>query len=260
MYNHFNNLYNCESVNNTPTNGTLFDNISDEYFDQNFTEIEVKNAVFSQTKGKRAGSDHLIAEIFKNSFDIIGPFLTALYNTVFNEYCYPESWGGEGIIVPIFRGGNFEPKNFRGITLNNIISKIYSKLLVTRPMVSNAHKIIDNQYGFQKGKSTVDCIFILHSLMMKTLSSKKKLYVAFLDWEKMFDRVDRTFLFQKLLSEQVSSKFVKSMRSMYNKVRSTVRYRSEHSDFIDSNIGVKQGDPASSILCLFFSERYFKSY
>ena len=39
---------------------------------------------------------------------------------------------------------------------------------------------------------------------------------------------------------------------MYNKVRSTVRYRSEYSDFIDSNIGFKQGDPASSILILFF--------
>ena len=39
---------------------------------------------------------------------------------------------------------------------------------------------------------------------------------------------------------------------MCNKVRSTVRYRSEYSDFIASNIGVKQGDPASSILCLFF--------
>ena len=252
MYNHFNNLYSGESVENTPTNDTLFDNISDDYLDQNFTEIEVKNAVFSQTNGKSAGSDHLITKIFKNSFDIIGPFLTALYNTVFNEGCYPESWG-EGIIVPIFKGGNFEPKNFRGITLNNIISKIYSKLLVTRlDRWSQMHtKIIDNQYGFQKGKSTIDCIFILHSLIMKTLSRKKKLYVAFLDWEKMFDRVDRTYLFQKLLSEQVSSKFVKSIRSMYNKVRSTVRYRSEYSDFINSNIGVKQGDPASSILCLF---------
>ena len=104
--------------------------------------------------------------------------------------------GGEGIIVLIFKGGNFEPKNFRGITLNNIISKIYSKLLVNRlDRWSQMHtKIIDNQYGFQKGKSTIDCIFILHSLIIKTLSRKKKLYIAFLDWEKMFDRVDRTYL------------------------------------------------------------------
>ena len=151
IYNHLNNLYSGESMDTTPTNDTFFDNISDEYLDQNFTEIVVKNAVFSQTNGKSAGSDHL--EIFKNSFDIIGPFLTALYNTVFHEDCYPESWR-EGIIVPIFKGGNFEPKNFRGITLNNIISKTYSKLPVTRlDRWSQMHtKIIDNQYGFQKGQ------------------------------------------------------------------------------------------------------------
>lgn len=39
---------------------------------------------------------------------------------------------------------------------------------------------------------------------------------------------------------------------MYSTVKSFVRYNSTNSNFINSNIGVKQGDPASSILCLFF--------
>ena len=39
---------------------------------------------------------------------------------------------------------------------------------------------------------------------------------------------------------------------MYSVVKSFIKYNSESSDFINSNIGVKQGDPASSILCLFF--------
>ena len=69
-------------------------------------------------------------------------------------------------------------------------------------------KLIDNQFGFQKGKSTVDCIFILHALISKTLANKKKLYVAFIDWEKMFDKIDRLFLWQKLINENLSNKFV----------------------------------------------------
>jgi len=40
------------------------------------------------------------------------------------------------------------------------MAKIYSKLLVEEEEE-------DNQYGFQKGKSTVDCIFILHALIIK---------------------------------------------------------------------------------------------
>lgn len=39
---------------------------------------------------------------------------------------------------------------------------------------------------------------------------------------------------------------------MYGIVKSFVKYKNMHSDLINSKIGVKQGDPASSILCLFF--------
>jgi hypothetical protein len=40
---------------------------------------------------------------------------------------------GEGIIVPIFKSGDKEDaKNYRGITLINIISKIYSQVLLNR--------------------------------------------------------------------------------------------------------------------------------
>ena len=111
--------------------------------------------------------------------------------------------------MPIFKGGNLEAKYFRGITLNNIISKIYSKLLVNRlTKWSDKHqKFIDNQFGFQKGKSTVDCIFIIHALILKTLASKKKLYVAFLDWEKCLLEFTEHFygkkFFQKVLAQNL---------------------------------------------------------
>ena len=45
------------------------------------------------------------------------------------------------------------------------MAKIYSKLLVERlsKWAEKHNTLIDNRYGFQKGKSTVDCIFILHA-------------------------------------------------------------------------------------------------
>ena len=191
--------------------------------------------------------------MFKSLFDIISPFFITFYNKLYNEGVFPKSWG-EGVIVPIFKGGSQEAKNFRGITLNNILSKTYSKLLVTRLTkwsIKNG-KIIDNQYGFQKNKSTTDCIFLLHAIISKTLSSNKKLYVASLDWEKMLDNIDRTLLWRKLLYENVSTKLVRAIKSMYLTVKSSVRYQSCLSDFITSNVGVKKGDPTSSILSLFY--------
>ena len=37
-------------------------------------------------------------------------------------------------------------------------------------------KILDTQFGFQKGKSTIDCIFTLHSIIAKTLDAGEKFY------------------------------------------------------------------------------------
>ena len=70
--------------------------------------------------------------------------------------------------------------------------------------------------------------------------------------KNVFDKIDRSYLFQKLLKENVSSKYVNAMRNMYTTIKSCVRINNELSPFIKSNIGVKQGDPSSSLLFLFF--------
>ena len=124
---------------------------------------------------------------------------------------YPKSWGN-GIIFPIFKGGETSnPENYRGITLINSISKIYSQLLLNRvtKWTEKQSKIIENQFGFQKGKSTTDCIFILHAILAKTLSVNKKLYCAFIDFEKCFDKIDRSYLFSKTIERKCKFKICK---------------------------------------------------
>ena len=71
-----------------------------------------------------------------------------------------QSWCN-GIFIPIFKGGTIdEPHNYRGITLNTILANIYATLLSNRLSTwTIKHKtIIDNEFLFQKGKSTADCI------------------------------------------------------------------------------------------------------
>ena len=209
---------------------------------------------FSQKNDKSTGSDFLCAELFKSSYDIITPFLLKLYNRLLLNGEYPRLWG-EGIIVPIFKGGNpDEAGNYRGITLINIMGKIYSQILLNRlnKWAETEEKLLDNQFGFQKGKSTVDCIFAFSSIISKTLNLGEKLYCVFIDYEKAFDKINRSFLWQKLLAENVSSKFVEALRSMYSVVKSCVRYSSSNSRFFTSYNGLKQGDPSSPLLFMLF--------
>ena len=47
------------------------------------------------------------------------------------------------------------------------------------------------QFGFMPGKGTTDAIFIMRQVQEKHQAKKKKLYYAFVDLEKAFDRVQR---------------------------------------------------------------------
>lgn len=173
---------------------------------------------------------------------------------MFSNGQYPQSWG-IGYIVPIFKGGDPKlPQNYRGITLNNILAKIYSQILLNRltSWTERYEKISNCQFGYQKGKSTTDCIFILHSIILKVLNNGQKLYSIFIDYEKCFDKINRLFLWQKLIAENVSTKMTKAIKAMYSSVRSAIRYNGVTSNNINSYLGVKQGDPSSSLLFMMF--------
>ena len=123
MFQHFNTLYGSLP----PENQNDFLSISiiiDDELDSEFTIHEIRNAVFSQNNSKSPGTDMLIAEICKSSFDIISDILLNFYNKILEDGTFPELY--EGIIVPIFKGCPDKAKKYRGITLNNILSKIYS--------------------------------------------------------------------------------------------------------------------------------------
>ena len=179
MYDHFTNLFSTE---NTTNDDTTFNNtvLHDEELEKDIAMTELREAIFSQKNNKSIGPDEISAEIYKCAFEDIAPFILKLFNRLLSNGEYPICFG-EGIIHPIHKGGDKNnPKNYRGITLINILSKIYSQLILNRlTRWSKKHsKISQNQFGFQKKKSTIDCIFVLHSIIAKTLADGKKNCIA----------------------------------------------------------------------------------
>jgi len=59
-------------------------------------------------------------------------------------------------------------------------------------------KMIEEQAGFRAGYSTVDHIFSLYAMVQKHLLKHTKLYVAFVDFKKAFDSVNRNALWSVL--------------------------------------------------------------
>ena len=105
------------------------------------------------------------------------------------------------------------------------------------------NKIPEEQAGFRKGYSTVDHVFTLVSVIQKCLygSKRSKLYIAFVDYEKAFDTVDRNSLWKILEKIKTSTKVIKVLRGMYTSVKSCVRWGADLSDVFDCPAGVRQG-------------------
>lgn len=59
-------------------------------------------------------------------------------------------------------------------------------------------------------------------------------------------------LWQKLISQNVGSKMTNAIKAMYSVVRSVILNKQETSDIIEIHLGVKQGDPSSSLLFMLF--------
>ena len=140
--------------------------------------------------------------------------------------------------------------NFRGITLLNIVCKIFTNILQSRLQCWAAAEdiLIECQFGFRTGRSTTDAIFVVNALIEKYKHKKKPLYCAFVDFKKAFDSVDHTILCKKLAKLGVSSKIIQMMANMYTKARAQVKTPEGPTDTFQCNIVVRQGCPLSPLL------------
>jgi hypothetical protein len=216
------------------------------------TEQEVRQAIKKLKCGKAAGLDEISAEFLKSAENIVVPFLTKLFNSLFEQGLFPEEWC-RSVIVPLFKKGDVNsPENYRGISLLNVVSKVFTSILNRRlyTWAESEHKICEEQAGFRRQYSTIDHIYTLVSMIRKCLYGprKSKLYVVFVDYLKAFDLVDRESLWLVLQKVKTSTKMIRMMQGIYKSVQSCVRWNHEVSEFFECPQGVKQGCMMSPLI------------
>ena len=117
--------------------------------------------------------------------------MTDLINNIVKEGCILNDWR-KSIVVPVYKGKG-DPLvcgSYTAIKLLEQPMKVLEGVLDKRIIICQVS--IDNmQFGFMPGKGTTDAIFIMRQVQEKRQANKKKLYYAFVDLEKAFDRVPR---------------------------------------------------------------------
>lgn len=254
-FNHFQALLQ-KTVNNAQNDEVLDEEI---YSNMNrpISKEEVLLALNKLKNRKAAGPDGIIGELLKKSCDQVVSFFLKLFNKLFDEDIFPHNWT-ESVILPIYKKGDINnPNNYRGISLCDISSKIFSIIINNRlqAWVKENNITGDYQAGFKEGYSTIDHMFTLLAAVQKQFSYNRKLYVAFIDFEKAFDSINRNILWPILLKNGIKGKMYKCIRSMYDVVKAKVRCGVKLTDCIDCTAGLRQRDACSPVLfSLFINE------
>ena len=136
--------------------------ISDEEFDTKISKLKANKA---------PGIDNIQNEILKVGKDFIKRHLKPLFNRILRTGKYPLLWSFR-LTVPVHKKDDpSKGENYRGITLQSSLSKLFTSILNNRLYDYTTKKGIlkDEKGGFRKMNGTLDstCIFILKMLIDK---------------------------------------------------------------------------------------------
>ncbi|KAI5644408.1 reverse transcriptase (RNA-dependent DNA polymerase) domain-containing protein [Phthorimaea operculella] len=225
---------------------------------ENESEIEmdeIVKALKSMKYGKAAGYDRVSVEMPKAGEGVVASQLYLLFNLCWRSGRVPSDWC-KAVIVPLYKGkgSQLDCKNYRGISLLSVVGKLYAKVLIERVVKETDEKVWDAQAGFRKGMGCTDQVFSLRCIAEKFLAKNQKVYCAFLDLDKAYDRVVRNELWSALSMHGVSSSLIRALKSLYKDSSACVRINGAYTELFNIEKGVRQGCVASPWLFNLFMD------
>ena len=190
-----------------------------------------------------AGCDHVPPKILKLVIDEIKTPLIHIFNLSLLNGIFPETLK-KSKTVPIFKSGSkSELNNYRPISIQSVFSKILEKIVNTQldTFINTNNIIINNQFGFQKQKSTTSAIMKLTDYILHAFDNKQFVIGIFLDFKKAFDTVNHPNLLKKLDHFGIRGVALEWFRSYLNNRTQYTVYSNHQSSTQTLNYSIPQG-------------------
>ena len=221
----------------------------------NITLENVVDAIHSLKMGKSLDDNGISAEhILFESFSFLTELLK-LFQSMLKHSFVPSQFT-RGTIVPVVKdnqGNRGDLANYRGITISPIISKIFEHALkhVFRDFLTTCPW----QFGFKKRNSTTNALYCLRQTVDYYVENGSRVFCAFLDASKAFDRLIHSGLFLKMMQNGVPKIFIDLIIYWYSNILCRVRWDNEYSAWFQMKAGVRQGGVLSpSFYCMYGDE------
>ena len=157
---------------------------------------------------------------------------------------------GEGLTYPIpkghITGKRIETKDFRGITISPLISKLFEKFLLTE--FNRYFYSADNQFGFKPKLGCSHAIYCFKSVINYYVDNCSTVNVCTLDLSKAFDKINDSLLLLKLMNRGLPNNVILLLHHWFEISVSSVSWYGSLSKPFTVSAGVRQGGVLSPLL------------
>jgi hypothetical protein len=257
----FKDLYLVEPGVNTEEVVNLFQPIIYDATNSNlckeFTTDEISDALFQIGPLKAPGPDGFSAQFFQRNWATLKEDVVRDVQVFFDSGQMPLGVNDtRNVLLPKKEDPN-QLKDFRPISLCNVIYKVISKCLVNRIRPLLHDLIAPMQSAFVSGQMIMDNVLIafecLHALENRN-NSCKKFGALKLDLTKAYDRVDWGFLDGVLTRLGFQCKWIQWIMTCVTTIRYSVCFNSVSLEPFKPSRGMRQGDLLSPYLFLFVAD------
>lgn len=223
--------------------------------DAPLTVADLLAALEETALGKCPGSDGLPYEFYRHFWGVLGEELAQVFLEAFERDS--DDFGlspsqSEGRIVLLFKGGGEGARqqvdSYRPITLLNCDVKLLSKALAMRWGPSLSRVLDVTQTGFLPGRFIGDNI-LAHLEMVDYLEATQRPgCLAFLDFAKAYDRLDRGWLRQCMAALGFGPGARRWVDLLLHATTARIMYSGWRTPLFPVSSGVPQGSPLAPLL------------
>jgi hypothetical protein len=220
-----------------------------------YSEEELLAALKSLPRNASPGNDGLPPAFYVTFWKLLGKPLTRMLNEAAAGGALPaESLQARIILLPKTAAAAPRPSDFRPISLLNTEYKVRAKT-VSRRLAGVMDSICSpRQTGFVPKRSILHNIAFNRDLLEYKRADSSGAVIAFLDFEKAFDRVNWTYRDAVLRRLGVPEAMLRVITAFYAGATSQLELNGVAGPWFHPTRGVRQGCPLSPLLFALFAE------